>query len=76
MRFKLLPTLFAATAAAIDISQSSTTVRLSNARLNATWQKNIGAIVDLTLDGRDLLGQTNGSTGIGPYLGLYPVGSE
>jgi rhamnogalacturonan endolyase len=73
MRLELLVhTFLAAVVAAIDVSQSATAIQVANARLNATWQKSIGAIVDLTLDGRDLLGEKSGSTGIGPYLGTLP----
>jgi len=75
MRLGLLVlTFLPAVVAAIDVLQSTTTVQVANARFNATWQKSIGAIVDLTLDGRDLLGEKSGSTGIGPYLGASAFG--
>ncbi|KAJ5126469.1 hypothetical protein N7448_007248, partial [Penicillium atrosanguineum] len=48
---------------------------LSNDRLAAVWQKSVGQIIDLTLDGQDLLGQQSGSSGIGPYLDCYCIPS-
>ncbi|KAL7270403.1 hypothetical protein RUND412_006891 [Rhizina undulata] len=68
--------------AALNVSETSASISISNDRLTAVLQKSLGSIVDLTLDGQDLLGPQSGSTGIGPYLdcycipsGFYTVGS-
>jgi rhamnogalacturonan endolyase len=65
----LLNALLACVAAALNVTDNSTEIHVSNERLSATWLKSLGSITDLSLDGRDLLGARSGSTGIGPYLG-------
>lgn len=57
--------------AALNISQDETTITLANDRLKTILDKNKGQVVDLSLDGRDLLGPQSGSTGVGPYLDCY-----
>lgn len=67
--------------ATLTITETSSLVTLKNDRLTAIVGKSSGAVIDLTLDGRDLLGAQSGSTGI-LYLdcycipsGFYTVGS-
>lgn len=55
-------------AAALDTEETSTHITLSNDRLTAVLAKSSGQIIDVTLDGQDLLGPESGSTGKGPYL--------
>lgn len=80
----LLNTLYAFTVvhATLTVTETSSTVSLKNDRLTAVVGKPSGAVVDLTLDGQDLLGTQAGSTGI-LYLdcycipsGFYTVGSS
>ncbi|CAG8305805.1 unnamed protein product [Penicillium nalgiovense] len=72
MRASLLAAFAAATAAtALHVAENQTYITLANDRLTAVLQKSAGQIVDLTLDGQDLLGTQSGSTGIGPYLDCY-----
>ncbi|CAG8895029.1 unnamed protein product [Penicillium egyptiacum] len=72
MRASLLAAFTAATAAtALHVAENQTYITLANDRLTAVLQKSVGQIVDLTLDGQDLLGTQSGSTGIGPYLDCY-----
>ncbi|KAJ5666578.1 Glycoside hydrolase-type carbohydrate-binding [Penicillium macrosclerotiorum] len=59
----------------LHVLQNETTITLSNDRLTAVLQKDAGQVVDLFLDGQDLLGPQSGSTGIGPYLDCYCVPS-
>ena len=75
MKLKLSITgLLAGTSAASLLANESTTrLTLSNDRLIASVIKNGGTIDILTLDGQDLLGPRNGSTGIGPYLDCYCI---
>jgi rhamnogalacturonan endolyase len=54
--------------AKITASQNTTHYTLSNTRLAVAVAKSNGHIVDLTLDGQDLLGPVSGNTGKGPYL--------
>lgn len=72
---------FDAVRAALTVTETTSTVTLKNDRLTAVVGKSNGAVVDITLDGRDLLGAQSGSTGI-LYLdcyciprGAYTVGS-
>lgn len=67
--------------ATLTVTETSSLVTLKNNRLTAIVGKSSGAVIDLTLDGRDLLGAQSGSTGI-LYLdcycipsGFYTVGS-
>ncbi|KAJ5167558.1 CAZyme family PL4 [Penicillium canariense] len=61
--------------AALHVSQNDSTIILSNNRLTAVLQKDAGQVVDLFLDGQDLLGPQSGSSGIGPYLDCYCIPS-
>ncbi|KAJ5509906.1 Glycoside hydrolase-type carbohydrate-binding [Penicillium expansum] len=63
----------AAVATALQVAENQTYITLANDRLTAVLQKSVGQIVDLTLDGQDLLGAQSGSTGIGPYLDCYCI---
>ncbi|KAF9884626.1 hypothetical protein FE257_001448 [Aspergillus nanangensis] len=62
-------------AAALNVSQSDSSITLGNDRLTAIFSKDAGRVVDLYLDGQDLLGPASGSTGVGPYLDCYCVPS-
>ncbi|KAJ5100105.1 Glycoside hydrolase-type carbohydrate-binding [Penicillium argentinense] len=66
---------FAVVAATLHVAQNETSVTLSNNRLTAILDKGAGQVVDLSLDGQDLLGPKSGSTGIGPYLDCYCIPS-
>jgi len=73
MRFLIF--LFAAlagVAAALSVSETSTNIDISNSRLSVSFLKSLGSILNITLDGQDLLGPRNGSIGVGPYLGILP----
>jgi rhamnogalacturonan endolyase len=61
--------------AALHVSQNDTTITVANDRLTAVLRRSAGQIVDLSLDGQDLLGPQAGSTGIGPYLDCYCIPS-
>ncbi|CAG7943832.1 unnamed protein product [Penicillium salamii] len=61
--------------AALQVVENSTYITLGNDRLTAVLKRSAGQIVDLTLDGQDLLGVQSGSTGIGPYLDCYCIPS-
>lgn len=65
----------AVSSAALHVVQNETYITLANDRLTAVLQKSVGQIVDLSLDGQDLLGPQSGSTGIGPYLDCYCIPS-
>ncbi|KAJ5131569.1 uncharacterized protein N7515_007608 [Penicillium bovifimosum] len=75
MRASFLTFTAAAGAAALHIADNQTHITLANDRLAVVLQKSVGQIVDLTLDGKDLLGPQSGSTGIGPYLDCYCIPS-
>lgn len=77
MLASLLTALTAGTAiaAALHVVENQTYITLTNDRFTAVLKKNVGQIVDLTLDGQDLLGAQSGSTGIGPYLDCYCIPS-
>lgn len=55
-------------AAALSTAENSTHITLSNDRLTTVLAKSGGQIIDLTLDGQDLLGPVSGNAGKGPYL--------
>ncbi|KAG2420496.1 hypothetical protein HFD88_000108 [Aspergillus terreus] len=57
-------------ATALNVSQTNSSITLANDRLTAIFS-NAGKVVDLYLDGQDLLGPASGSTGVGPYLDCY-----
>ncbi|KAJ5970095.1 Glycoside hydrolase-type carbohydrate-binding [Penicillium vulpinum] len=77
MRVSLLAAFaaVAATATALHVAENQTHITLANDRLTAVLRKSVGQIVDLALDGQDLLGAQSGSTGIGPYLDCYCIPS-
>ena len=54
--------------AALITTDDSNHITLSNDRFTAVLAKSSGHIIDLTLDGEDLLGPQSGNTGKGPYL--------
>ncbi|KAF2166291.1 polysaccharide lyase family 4 protein [Zasmidium cellare ATCC 36951] len=69
--------------AALTTFGTNTSLTIANDRLTAVVDKTFGAVVNLTLDGQNLLGQRSGSTGIGPYLdcsctpdGFWTPGSD
>ncbi|PTU19678.1 hypothetical protein P175DRAFT_0550252 [Aspergillus ochraceoroseus IBT 24754] len=61
--------------AMLSATQNDATITLVNDRLTAVFSKSQGRVVDLYLDGQDLLGPQSGSTGIGPYLDCYCIPS-
>ncbi|KAF8538789.1 galactose mutarotase-like domain-containing protein [Trichophaea hybrida] len=68
---------------ALNVSETLTNIDISNTRLSVSFLKPLGSILNLTLDGQDLLGARDGSIGIGPYLdcycipsGFYTIGSS
>lgn len=61
--------------AILNATETSAELVIANDRLTAVVSKTSGAVVDLTLDGQDLLGPQAGSTGIGPYLDCYCIPS-
>ncbi|KAL4915245.1 galactose mutarotase-like domain-containing protein [Aspergillus aurantiobrunneus] len=67
---KTLPFLLglAAHASALLTSENATHFTLANDRLAVALEKSRGHIVDVTLDGQDLLGPVDGNRGKGPYL--------
>ncbi|KAM0327312.1 hypothetical protein ACHAPQ_007442, partial [Fusarium lateritium] len=52
----------------LNTSENSTHISLSNKRFAVVLAKSSGHIIDVTLDGQDLLGPVSGSTGKGPYV--------
>lgn len=70
-----LAAALASATAALDVVKSDTTIILENDRLKTILDKSTGHMVDVSLDGQDLLGPQSGSTGIGPYLDCYCVPS-
>jgi rhamnogalacturonan endolyase len=71
----LLNSFLGAANAALTVTQTDSNIILQNNRFKANLQKSRGSIVDLTLDGQDLLGPQSGSIGIGPYLDCYCIPS-
>ena len=61
--------------ATLHVAENKTTITLANDRLSAVLQRGSGQIVDLFLDGQDLLGPQSGSSGVGPYLDCYCIPS-
>lgn len=61
--------------AALQVAEDNSTITLNNDRFKAVWSKKKGSVVDMFLDGQDLLGPQSGSTGIEPYLDCYCVPS-
>ncbi|KAI9932325.1 hypothetical protein ASPWEDRAFT_68167 [Aspergillus wentii DTO 134E9] len=76
MRLSLVSAALWATAAiAVTLTETNNTITLANDRLTAILDKSVGQVIDLYLDGQDLLGPQSGSTGIGPYLDCYCIPS-
>ena len=61
-------TLIVHGAAKLVTGENSTHVTVANDHLAIALTKSNGHIVDLALDGQDLLGPLSGNTGKGPYL--------
>lgn len=64
----VLASLVSKTLASLQTNQNTTHLSLSNDHLSVTLTKSSGQIIDLTLDGQDLLGPVSGNSGKGPYL--------
>ncbi|KAK1147163.1 hypothetical protein N8T08_001902 [Aspergillus melleus] len=64
----VLATLAATALARLQTGENSTHISLNNNHLSVTLTKSSGQIIDLSLDGQDLLGPTSGNSGKGPYL--------
>ncbi|KAF2131025.1 polysaccharide lyase family 4 protein [Dothidotthia symphoricarpi CBS 119687] len=77
MRYQLaaIAALLPTGLALFNATQNNSSLTLSNDRLVASVSKSKGAINVLTLDGQNLLGKEDGSTGIGPYLDCYCIPS-
>lgn len=73
--FLSFATLLTNALASLDLTQNKTSITLGNDRLTAVLSRESGQIVDLSLDGKDLLGPKSGSTGVGPYLDCYCIPS-
>ncbi|KAL3463888.1 galactose mutarotase-like domain-containing protein [Aspergillus heterothallicus] len=70
-----LVALASAAHAALTAVEDDGSITLENDRLKAVFDKDRGSVIDLYLDGQDLLGPQSGSTGIGPYLDCYCIPS-
>ncbi|WYZ35523.1 hypothetical protein EsH8_X_000170 [Colletotrichum jinshuiense] len=66
--FTLAATLFCHAVARVTTGENATHFTLSNDRLSVVLARSSGHIVDVILDGQDLLGPLNGNRGKGPYL--------
>lgn len=66
--FTLAGTLFCHAVARVTTGENATHFTLSNDRLSVVLARSSGHIVDVILDGQDLLGPLNGNRGKGPYL--------
>lgn len=67
-----LASLYATSALAkLNLVETEDDITLSNDRLTTVFDKSIGQIVEIHLDEQDLLGEVDGSSGIGPYLDCY-----
>jgi rhamnogalacturonan endolyase len=64
-----------AATAALNIVESDSTITLANDRLTTILNRSNGKMVEVYLDGQDLLGPASGSTGVGPYLDCYCIPS-
>ncbi|KAM5349778.1 hypothetical protein ACJ41O_006283 [Fusarium nematophilum] len=67
-KLALLAGLMSPPIAALTSSENSTHISLSNDRLAVVLAKSSGHIIDVALDGQDLLGPQDGNRGKGPYL--------
>jgi rhamnogalacturonan endolyase len=61
--------------ALLSATETSSELVIANDRLYAAVEKASGAVVNLTLDGQNLLGTRSGPVGIGPYLDCYCIPS-
>ncbi|KAL4920045.1 galactose mutarotase-like domain-containing protein [Aspergillus aurantiobrunneus] len=57
--------------ATLTATEDDNSITLETNRLKAIFDKTRGSMIDIYLDGQDLLGEQDGSTGIGPYLDCY-----
>lgn len=64
-----------AATAALGVVESDSTITLANDRLTTILNRSNGKMVEVYLDGQDLLGPASGSTGVGPYLDCYCIPS-
>lgn len=64
-----------AATAALNVVESDSTITLANDRLTTILNRSNGKMVEVYLDGQDLLGPASGSTGVGPYLDCYCIPS-
>ncbi|KAK8127180.1 rhamnogalacturonate lyase C [Apiospora sp. TS-2023a] len=78
MRYISILMLAAAVAPAwgrLIANETSESLLLANDRLVTSVSKSTGSVNHLTLDGQDLLGNTDGRAGKGPYLDCYCIPS-
>lgn len=61
--------------ALLNAVENNSSLTISNERLVASVSKSKGYVNKLTLDGQNLLGIEDGSTGVGPYLDCYCIPS-
>ncbi|KAK2756699.1 hypothetical protein FQN54_005145 [Arachnomyces sp. PD_36] len=59
--------------AELNLVETDTDITLSNDRLTTKFDKSAGYIVEIYLDEQDLLGEVDGSSGVGPYLDCHCV---
>lgn len=57
--------------AKLEANETGTQFILANDRFHTAVDKSEGVVTELTLDGQNLLGALDGSTGRGPYLDCY-----
>ncbi|KAF6843841.1 rhamnogalacturonate lyase C [Colletotrichum musicola] len=67
-RLAFVATLLCQATARMTTGENATHLTLSNDRLSVVLARSNGHIIDLTLDGQDLLGPLDGNRGKGPYL--------
>lgn len=72
MRLSLVAA-WATAVAGLSVMQNDSMIVLANGNLSVVVSKSRGVIVDLGLNGQDLLGPTTVSKGIGPYLDCYCI---
>lgn len=63
-----LGSLITTSQSVITSNENATHITLSNSGLDVALAKSHGRIVDVLLEGQDLLGPVSGSSGLGPYL--------
>ncbi|KAL4955193.1 galactose mutarotase-like domain-containing protein [Aspergillus filifer] len=71
----LLSVWASAVCATLTATEDNSTITLENDRLKAVYDKAKGSVIEVYLDEQDLLGEQDGSTGIGPYLDCYCIPS-